>query len=311
MTTKSLHVRRLAPFGPDLNAWIDEQLNETNNVFKANTDIDFAIASNKFKPFNSGIVRIDECSMGGPSTADQNILFAGTQDVPQSPDDIVVFIVVDFEGWKGGGCAWHPPNRLGCMVTEGKLGAHQWKLAHELGHALGLFHNDQSTKLMYPSVMWNSAPPLLQKLEAAFLDGRGPAPNAGGDGSLGLSDEEFRFELSRIEPRYRQFSVYNERAIDLLKRIYLTTDDAEIRARAVFAISRIARRYADYDDVLDRAALNSGPEGVKERRSAAEAAGRLLPQEPAARILQRLLNDDDESVRLFAGRQLEKEHKNR
>ena len=194
------------------------------------------------------------------------------------------------------------------MVTKGKLGKHESKLAHELGHVLGLFHNKLSTMLMFASVEWSVIPPLLSQAEVDFLEGRTIAPPSGGDDSLALSDTAYRFELTRIEPRFVEFRKHGEEARMLLNRIYQSTEDPEYRARSVFAMSQVVRQYEDYDGILDRAASAEGLEQAIERRAAADAAGQLLPQEQARRILLKLLEDEDESVRLLAERNLRDEH---
>ncbi len=301
---KHLHIRRLTHFGSNVGSWIDEQFLAAKNLLEAKTSLKLDIASNRLMPFSSGIVCVDECLMGGASTTDQDTLFGNVPDVPSTPDDIVVFVVVDFSPWKGGGCAWHPAGRLGCMVTKGKQGEHEWKLAHELGHVLGLFHNVLSSMLMFPSVAWSITPPLLSQPEIDFLEGTGPTPRPGPNISLGLNDADYRFELSRIEPRYGEFRKHGAQSIPLLGRVYQTTDEPEYRARSVFAMSQVVRRYAEYGGILQRAALSEGPENAIERRAAADAAGRLLPDEHAKRILIKLQGDDDESVRLIADRNL-------
>ena len=57
------------------------------------------------------------------------------------------------------GCAHHPPNRPGAIVTES---ADVWTLAHEVGHVLGLHHVSEITRLMYEDGTHNiTNPPLI------------------------------------------------------------------------------------------------------------------------------------------------------
>jgi hypothetical protein len=183
------------------------------------------------------------------------------------------------------------------MVTFGTLGLAQWKLAHELGHVLGLFHQpDRSKMLMYPSVAWDREPPLLALAEINFLKGIGPAPVARGEESLALSEKAVRWELGKIEPDYRKLIKYGAKGEPLLRRYYERVQDDEYRARAVYALSLVSR---EYDDILNQAAASSA---AVTRRAAADAAGSLLPRASARRLLLHLLRDPDPTVRFVAAK---------
>jgi hypothetical protein len=173
----------------------------------------------------------------------------------------------------------------------------QWKLAHELGHVFGLFHQPSRSKmLMFPSVGWERDPPLLAPAEISFLKGIGPAPVARGEESLALSEKSVRWELGKIEPDYRRLIKYGAKGVPLLRRYFENAQDDEYQARAVYALSLVSR---EYDDILNRAAASSG---AVTRRAAADAAGSLLPRASARRLLLHLLRDPDPTVRFVAAK---------
>ena len=145
--SKILHIRRLADFGQAGDDWLDEQVTAAQDLFNT-AGLAVTVASDEMLPFAEGIVHIEECQLNAAGTPEQSGLYYSVPDVPAT--DLVVFIVRDFRGWKGGGCAWHPPGRPGCMVKAGAVGAARWKLAHEVGHVLGLLHQKWSTMLRMP-----------------------------------------------------------------------------------------------------------------------------------------------------------------
>jgi hypothetical protein len=295
-TLRVLHIRRLADFEPEVDDWLDEQVSAAQELFSSAAGIDLSVGSDTTSLFAEGVVNVDQCLMVGGNTAEQLALFNNMSDVPATATDIVVFVVRDFTPWKGGGCAWHPPGRLGCMVTAGTPGFAQWKLAHEVGHVLGLFHNDSEMMVMFASVFWEALPPYLSSEEIAFLQGVGVAPKPKRNPSLALSEENLNFELRKIEPDYRSMAKHGTEAVPLLRRIYEKTRDPEYRARAIYALSLVSR---DIDDILTGAANSRESQ---ERRAAADAAGRLVLEPIGKRILFQLIRDPDPSVRYVAAK---------
>src|SRR5687767_1718658 len=247
--SKVLHVRRLAEFEPEIDDWLDEQVTAAQDLFRTEAGLELEVGSDQTVPFAEGVVHVEKCRLNAGGTAQQLTLFNGVVNVPAT--DIVVFIVRDFSPWIGGGCAWHPPGRPGCMVTAGTVGVANWKLGHEVGHVLGLFHNDLSTMLMFPSADWSELPPFLSAAERDFLLGVGPAPVPPPNASLALSERALNSELRKIEPDYRVVTKHGSKAVRLLRRLYENVREDEYKARSVYALSLVSR---DIDDVLTSAA---------------------------------------------------------
>lgn len=289
-----IHFRRLADFEPGVDSWLAEQFTEAKKLFSRKAGLALQKGSDQPLPFGAGMVEVTQCQMQGVGTQEQQGLFESVTDVPAS--DIVVFVIRGTFPWIGGGCAWHPAGIPGCMITVGKLGFDKWKLAHEIGHVLGLFHQDFPAMLMFGSVDWSKRPPRLSQPEVDFLNGNGLAPISQGNGSLALGEDTVNNELRKIEPDYRRLTRHGSKAAPLLRKYYERTDDHEYKARGVYALSLVSRKF---DDILANAAVSPGTET---RRAAADAAGRLLPQPIARKLLLQLLRDPDPSVRYIAAR---------
>lgn len=90
------------------------------------------------------------------TTDEQNTLFA-YRDKADS-HDIVVYLVRSLIGSSGNfvGCATHPSGEPACVIVE-QTG--RWLTTHEVGHVLGLFHVQNSDRLMYPNTGWTNPPP--------------------------------------------------------------------------------------------------------------------------------------------------------
>ena len=291
-----VHVRRLANFEPGVDDWLDEQFAAATSLFWNGANLQLLKGSDKTVPISNGtgMVKVEQCQMFGIPTPEQLAVFQLAGDVPAN--DIVAFIVLDFFPWQGGGCAWHPPGMLGCMVTKGQVGLPKWKLAHEIGHVLGLFHSDFSKRLMYHSVFWDRDPPLITQAEREFLNGDKDALPAVSEGSLAISEMGISDELRKIEPNYRSLSKLGSKGVSMLRRFYEADENKEYKSRAVHALSLVTR---EFDDVLVSAAAADDPQL---RRAAAAAAGRLLPRATAKRILLQLEQDPDPSVRYVTSR---------
>ena len=293
-----LHFRRLADFEPAVDDWLTEQFEAARDLFLTRAGKQLILGSDLRLPLSvgngSGIVNVEQCQLTGSPTPDQTMIFETAADLPA--DEIVVFVATDFTPWDGAGCAWHPTGILGCMVTLGELGLAEWKLAHELGHVLGLGHVDKSTRLMYPSALWKMEPPILSRQEADFLKGIGPRPMPSDDGSLGLSDESVTRVLNAIEPDYRRLRRFGSKVVPFLERFYGDTEDPAYRSRAVYALSLVSK---EFDRVLLSAATSPH---AKLRRAAAAASGALLPRALGKRLLLQLFRDPDPTVRYVSSR---------
>jgi hypothetical protein len=289
-----IHIRRLADFELGYEDWLGEQISEAKRLFWMRAGLDLQVGSDKPLLFNLGVVKdVTQCLMGGAGGQDRQELFERVTDVPAN--EIIVFTVLDFETWKGGGCAWHPLGILGCMVRVGTLGKHKWKLAHEVAHVLGLFHTEESnTRLMWPSVGWRADPPFFSEAESDFLTGNGSAPIPRPEESLGVTERGVEWELEKIEPDYQKLVKRSAKVTPLLRRYYERTADYEFKARAVYALSLVSR---EIDDILASAAASPSAEV---RRAAASAAGRLRALARASRLLLQLIHDPDPSVRYVA-----------
>lgn len=114
-------------------------------------------------------VSVNECTLA--PIGDHRRLFdlGGTIS---SPDQIVIFVVRRIvDGGLFSGCAAHPPNIPGVVLTEaaaeGTITANGcWVLAHELGHVLGLSHAPASGSLMCdPATSISATMPVLSMSE--------------------------------------------------------------------------------------------------------------------------------------------------
>jgi hypothetical protein len=110
-------------------------------------------------------------------TAEQYELFNNREHVT---DDEIVIYFVQADTQSGNGCAAHPSEKPGAIVTSIATG---WTLAHEIGHVLKIDHNLYKTRLMYRSteelILSNSLPPLpkLPKIDSDELEQAKAAAN--------------------------------------------------------------------------------------------------------------------------------------
>lgn len=137
-----IHIKILAP----LSAPIDMQFNAMSQVFSP-AGIQVERGTVEMLPGLAHLLDLDagRCVLGETSS-EQNALFEYRKDV--GPGELVVYFVqtlVMSGGIQLAGCASHPRDRPGCVVT---VTANLWTLAHEVGHVLGLIHVDDNRRLM-------------------------------------------------------------------------------------------------------------------------------------------------------------------
>lgn len=109
------------------------------------------------------------CFRGQTPTAEEDQLYNLERDHAQS--DIVVYYVRSTNlGVRG--CAAHPANRPGSVVTDAET---QYTMAHEIGHVLGLAHVNNRSNLMHGggTAQINVHPPNLTNAQINTIRGSG------------------------------------------------------------------------------------------------------------------------------------------
>ena len=107
------------------------------------------------------------CFRGHAPTAEEDRLYNLERD--HAPSDIVVYYVRSTNlGVRG--CAAHPANRPGSVVTDV---ATQYTMAHEIGHVLGLGHVNNTSNLMHGNgtAAINTHPPNLTNAQLNTIRG--------------------------------------------------------------------------------------------------------------------------------------------
>lgn len=227
----------LFPMDSRQSAWLDAQLDAAITVFSP--EVSVAKAPLRTVSFDDGVVIVDDCDIQSSGSSDQNELFQQVQ--PLSSDGVLVFAGVRITGSSSSiiGCAWHPPNILGCMVRVGTSTNTErlWIIAHELGHVLGLEHVNHSDFLMHTSAFWTQSPPFLAPDHISVLRGNAPSvPADEGPLSQALTEANIRYELLRIEPRIQVIiSRHGHEALPILRKLSEQNEEHLVRIGAMSA----------------------------------------------------------------------------
>jgi hypothetical protein len=294
----AIHVIDLFGMNTDQRSWLHAQIAGANEVF-ADAQMEFNVTSEAQNLFNEGICDIGECNLGDTPTSDQAIIFdTVSSEIPA--DEFIVFVAKGLLPNMAAGCAWHPPDRRGCVVTAREdLSSPEYTLAHELGHLLGLEHVENNNhRLMYPSVGWAELPPLLSQREIDFLNPGEAQPSSENGQALILNDdEELLFRLQLIEPDLSRLARRGPSLIPALENIYAESKCGEVKARATYLLSllddspdtnSVLRKAVESRDVLMRIACAHGLTRSDHQRSKS--------------LLEELKKDLDKGVRRIAGR---------
>jgi hypothetical protein len=265
---------------------------------------------------------VGDCYLG-ETTPEQKDLFAHRDGVP--PDEICIYLVrstID----KTAGCASReettdfPKGRPAAVVTKD---ATAWTLGHECGHVLGLSHVEPITRVMVSSTAKIKVdPPALDPTEvdkikqSTFVkavggpgnpgptpgspppsppqdDAADAIPSKGDDGERLVDairndlDHEDGVNYNRLADRF------GPSAVEALLKIVCRS-----RPRIAGAAVDLAGRIEGGLPVVAEGAANEDPVV----RVSAAAAVRRLPEDPASRLVERLLEDRDVGVRGHAVR---------
>jgi hypothetical protein len=144
MPSVNLHLRVLVE--PDVT--VTTLLDSCQKVFDQ-ADLKITVASRSTLSLSSSdltkftAVKVHGSCAGNAVTTEQQALFNLAPSINNK--DVVIFMVQDTDKAMDG-CAQHPANRPGALVTSI---CSKWTLAHELGHLLGLKHVDDRKRLMF------------------------------------------------------------------------------------------------------------------------------------------------------------------
>jgi hypothetical protein len=323
-----LHFKVLKPLPGQLAPRFtpDEMLEAMRKVYKPN-GIDVALAQpvqTLDRPLHS-ILHVGGCALHH-ATAEQEELFAHRDNVPV--DEICVYFLYGLVLSCFAGCAscasanGFPYGRPAAVVTAD---ATVWTLGHECGHVLGLSHVGQPTnRVMLGTTSRITAPAVLDQTEVTRIKGSHfakpvVAPLAdGGQDPSGPAMESAAVALDMDAAEALPSKVGRDDGLADHIRTELDRDDGvdyerlarELGPSAVHSLRtvlresrpRIAAGAASLSGmieggrglpVVDEAAGNDD----SLVRSAAAATAIGLPVDPATRIVERLLKDDNIAVR--------------
>lgn len=139
--TLRLHVKILEK--PDDDVSVPKALKNMQDVYAAaNIKVELITTEELNLPLLKDVY-IGDCA-GSETTPQQRELFSHRNGVEDG--DVVAYYVRATSKKKLNGCATHPRQRPGAIITKS---ASPWTLAHEFGHVLGIHHVDSSNRLMY------------------------------------------------------------------------------------------------------------------------------------------------------------------
>lgn len=174
-----LHVRHLTPVLSE--SWWRDQLGAAREIFNPHgINLIEGVINHLDFGDGDGVVDVGFCGPPPGLTQEQQQLFASASALPVS--DLVIFVAANLQPSAWRGCASHPVNRPGLVLTQGQAGSKRWLLAHEIGHVLGLKHSTDKRRLMFGSAVWPDNPPPelpLGDLDAFLVAGL-PLPSRNG-----------------------------------------------------------------------------------------------------------------------------------